>query len=258
MTQPQTRIAVRGLSKQFPTGTLALEDIDLEIRDGEFVTIVGPSGCGKTTLLRIAAGLETPTTGTVDLRAIENRADALPTAVVFQEQSLFPWMRVGENVEFAFDRLRVSAAERHRRTREQLHSVGLSAFLSAYPHQLSGGMKQRVAVARAFAVDPAVLFMDEPFGALDEQTRVGLATVLLALWERSRKTVLFVTHSIEEALTLSDRVVVLSAHPGRVREIIDVPFARPRDPIPLRGDPAFGRLAVHIWNLLGPDVLASA
>jgi len=255
VTQPETRIAVRGLSKQFATGTVALEHIDLDIRDGEFVTLVGPSGCGKTTLLRIAAGLDSPTSGTVEVRAIESQTDALPTATVFQDQSLFPWMRVGENIEFAFDRLAVSGDERRRRTSEQLRSVGLSAFAGAYPHELSGGMKQRVAVARAFAVDPAVLFMDEPFGALDEQTRVGLATVLLALWERSRKTVLFVTHSIEEALTLSDRVVVLSEHPGRVREIIDVPFPRPRKPIPLRGDPAFGRFAVRIWNLLGPDVL---
>jgi NitT/TauT family transport system ATP-binding protein len=244
------RISIRGLRKTFPSGTVAIDGVDLAVADGEFVSIVGPSGCGKTTLLRIAAGLEEATAGTVVVNAAHDREGALPCATVFQEYSLFPWMTLRRNIEFAFDRLHVGAEERRRRIDAQLALVNLAQFADAYPYQLSGGMKQRGAVARAFAVDPQVLFMDEPFGALDEQTRVMLAAELLALWERDRKTVLFITHSIEEALALSDRVVVMTAHPGRVREIIEIPFARPRDPIELRADPQFGRLAVHVWHLL--------
>jgi NitT/TauT family transport system ATP-binding protein len=248
-----TRISIRGLKKVFSTGTVAIEEIDLDVADGEFVSIVGPSGCGKTTLLRIAAGLEDATSGTVTVNAAQDRRDALPCATVFQEYSLFPWMTLRRNIEFAFDRLAVSAEDRKRRIDAQLALVNLTRFADAYPYQLSGGMKQRGAVARAFAVDPQVLFMDEPFGALDEQTRVMLAGELMGLWERDRKTVLFITHSIEEALVLSDRVVVMTAHPGRVREVVKVPFTRPRDPIELRADPEFGRLTVHIWQLLRPE-----
>lgn len=246
-----TRINVRELRKEFASGTLALDGIDLAIAAGEFVSIVGPSGCGKTTLLRIAAGLESPSSGSVLVDAGPPRADALDAATVFQEYSLFPWMSVRRNLEFAFDHLAVAPAERRRRVDAQLELVGLTRFADAFPHQLSGGMKQRAAVARAFAVDPQVLFMDEPFGALDEQTRVSLAGELLDLWERTGKTVLFITHSIEEAIVLSDRIVVMAAHPGRVIETIDVPFPRPRDPIDLRADPAFGVLSVRIWHLLG-------
>ncbi|MBV8152494.1 MAG: ABC transporter ATP-binding protein [Candidatus Eremiobacteraeota bacterium] len=247
------RISIRNLRKVFASGTVALEDIDLDVADGEFVSIVGPSGCGKTTLLRIAAGLETATSGDVVVDAREDRAGALPIATVFQEYSLLPWMTVRQNVAFAFDRLRVPADEKRARVDRQLALVGLSRFADAFPHQFSGGMKQRGAVARAFAVDPQVLFMDEPFGALDEQTRVGLAAELLTLWERDRKTVLFITHSIEEAVALSDRVVVMTAHPGKVREILAIPFARPRDPVELRADPEFGRISVQIWHLLRPE-----
>ncbi len=244
------RIAIHGLRKVFASGTIAIDGMDFEIGDGEFVSIVGPSGCGKTTLLRIAAGLENATDGSVAVNATHNRPDALPCATVFQEYSLFPWMTLRENIDFAFDRLAIDSGERSRRVSAQLDLVNLTRFEDAYPYQLSGGMKQRGAVARAFAVDPQVLFMDEPFGALDEQTRVLLAGELLALWERDRKTVLFITHSIEEALALSDRIVVMTAQPGRIREIVTVPFPRPRDPIELRADPEFGRLSVHIWHLL--------
>jgi NitT/TauT family transport system ATP-binding protein len=249
------RISARGLRKAFPSGTLAIDGIDLDVADGEFVSIVGPSGCGKTTFLRIAAGLARATSGSVVVNVTDDRPGALPCASVFQEYSLFPWMTLRRNIAFAFDRVPIDRSERDRRVDEQLALVNLTRFADAYPHQLSGGMKQRGAVARAFAVDPQVLFMDEPFGALDEQTRVGLASELLALWERDRKTVLFITHSIEEALALSDRVVVMTAQPGRIREIIAVPFARPRDPIELRGNPEFGRLSVHIWHLLRTDIL---
>jgi NitT/TauT family transport system ATP-binding protein len=243
-------IAVEHLTKRYPNGTIALDDVNLEIGDGEFVAVVGPSGCGKSTMLRILAGLDGATSGRVEIAAGELRSDELPSATVFQEQSLFPWMRVGENVGFAFDSLAVSRAEVRRRVREVLGLVGLAESERTWPHQLSGGMKQRAAVARAFVTDPPVLFMDEPFGALDEQTRVGLANELMRLWERSPKTIVFVTHGIEEAVTLADRVVVLSARPGHVKEIIPIDFPRPRDAIAIRGEPEFGEHVVHVWDLL--------
>jgi NitT/TauT family transport system ATP-binding protein len=244
-------ISVEHLSKRYPSGTLALDDVNLDIGEGEFVSVVGPSGCGKSTLLRIMADLDTPTDGRVRTEAAASDApSSLPSAVVFQEQSLFPWMRVAENVAFAFDSMGLPKSEVERRVAKELALVGLTEFARAYPHELSGGMKQRAAVARAFAVDPPVLYMDEPFGALDEQTRVGLAGELMSLWERMRKTVVFITHGIEEAVTLADRVVVLSAHPGTVKAIIPIDFPRPRDPVALRGDPKFGAYVVRIWDLL--------
>jgi NitT/TauT family transport system ATP-binding protein len=243
-------ITIEHLTKRYPTGTLALDDVNLEIDDGAFVAVVGPSGCGKSTMLRIMAGLDAATEGQVTFAGTQSRPDELPSAVVFQEQSLFPWMRVADNVAFAFDSLRVPRQEVRRRVRETLALVGLADYERAWPHELSGGMKQRVAVARAFAVDPPVLFMDEPFGALDEQTRVGLASELMRLWERSPKTVVFVTHGIEEAVTLADRVVVMSARPGQIKAVIPIEFPRPRDAVTIRGEPNFARHVVRIWELL--------
>ncbi len=228
---------------------MALNGISLDIASGEFVSIVGPSGCGKSTLLRIMAGLDSATAGSVETDAPP--AAALPSAMVFQEHAqLFPWMRLEKNLAFAFDTLGLPRSEVRARVRDQLAAVGLGEFLDAYPHELSGGMKQRAAVARAFAVDSPVLFMDEPFGALDEQTRVGLAGVLETLWRASRKTVVFVTHGIEEAVVLSDRIVVMSKRPSTVREIVDVALPRPRDPVALRGDAEFHRYVARIWELL--------
>jgi NitT/TauT family transport system ATP-binding protein len=176
------RIHVQDVGKVYPTGTVALDGIDLAIEDGEFVALLGPSGCGKSTLLRIMASLDHATSGKIEIVGSGMAAkDALPHAVVFQEVSIYPWMKVRENIEFAFDSLSVPRAEVRKRSDQQLELVGLTKFANAYPHQLSGGMKQRVAVARAFAVDPPVLFMDEPFGSLDEQTRVGLAAELLQM-----------------------------------------------------------------------------
>ncbi len=243
-------IAIEHLTKRYATGTLALEDVNLDIADGEFVAVVGPSGCGKSTMLRIMAGLDAATGGRVRFEGAQMKNGELPSAVVFQEQSLFPWLRVEENVAIGFDALHVPRAEVRRRVRSTLALVGLDDDARAWPHELSGGMKQRVAVARAFAVDAPILFMDEPFGALDEQTRVGLANELMRLWERSRQTVVFVTHGIEEAVTLADRVVVLSARPGRVKEIVPIAFPRPRDAVTIRGEPTFGELVVKIWDLL--------
>ena len=243
-------IAVEHLSKRFETGTLALDDVSLEIADGEFVAVVGPSGCGKSTMLRILAGLEGATSGSATVADGRTQRDHLPSAIVFQEASLFPWMRVRENIAFAFDSLGLSRDEVRRRTDAAIALVGLDRFADAFPYQLSGGMKQRVAVARAFAVEAPVLFMDEPFGALDEQTRVRMAGELLALWERTHQTVLFITHGIEEAVSLADRVVVLSAQPGAVKAVIPIDFQRPRDPVQLRGEPRFGEYVVRIWELL--------
>jgi NitT/TauT family transport system ATP-binding protein len=244
-------ITVDHLFKRYSSGTLALSDVNFDISEGEFVAVVGPSGCGKTTLLRILAGLDTATDGRVTTEAaVTDAPHSLPSAVVFQEQSLFPWMRVRDNVAFAFDSLGLPKSAVSERVEKELALVGLTKFAGAYPHELSGGMKQRVAVARAFAVDPPVLYMDEPFGALDEQTRVALANELMALWERTRKTVVFITHGIEEAVTLADRVVVLSAHPGTVKAIVPIEFPRPRDAVALRGEPKFGEYVVRIWDLL--------
>ncbi len=243
-------IAVEHLTKRYPTGTLALDDVNVDVADGEFVVVVGPSGCGKSTLLRIMAGLDDPTEGRVTIAGAAARADELPSATVFQEASLFPWMRVDANVAVAFDSLAVPRDDVRRRVREVLGLVGLGDRERAWPHELSGGMKQRAAVARAFVTDPPVLFMDEPFGALDEQTRVGLVNELMRLWERSPKTIVFVTHGIEEAVTLADRVVVLSAQPGRIKEIIPIEFPRPRDAVTIRGEPRFGAHVVRIWELL--------
>jgi NitT/TauT family transport system ATP-binding protein len=243
-------IAVEHLTKRYPTGTVALDDVSLSIADGEFVAVVGPSGCGKSTLLRIMAGLDVATAGSVTIENAAVRVDELPSATVFQEASLFPWMRVDANVAVAFDSLAVPQEIVRRRVRDVLGLVGLGDRERAWPHELSGGMKQRVAVARAFVTDPPVLFMDEPFGALDEQTRVGLVNELMRLWERSPKTIAFVTHGIEEAVTLADRVVVLSAQPGRIKEIIPIDFPRPRDAVTIRGEPRFGAHVVHIWELL--------
>jgi NitT/TauT family transport system ATP-binding protein len=242
---------LRGVRKRFANGTLALDGVDLDVADGEFVAIVGPSGCGKTTLLRIVAGLEERGEGSVTVRAAE-RPGGLASAIVFQGAALFPWLRVRDNVVLALDRLNLSRDEARRRADEQLERVGLHGFGDAFPHQLSGGMQQRAALARAFAVDPEILFLDEPFGALDEQTRVALGAELLRIWDASRKTVLFVTHGIEEALTLADRVVVMTGRPGRVERIVDVPFARPRDVLALRARPEFGALAGTIWEALRP------
>jgi NitT/TauT family transport system ATP-binding protein len=242
-------IAVEHLTKRYPTGTVALDDVNLEIGDGEFVAVVGPSGCGKSTLLRIMAGLDSATEGRVVVSAAGGGHE-LPSATVFQEASLFPWMRVGQNVAFAFDSLDVGREDVRRRVGDVLGLVGLSDYERAWPHELSGGMKQRAAVARAFVTDPPVLYMDEPFGALNELTRVGLANELMRLWERSPKTIVFVTHGIEEAVTLADRVVVLSARPGTVKEIVPIDFPRPRDAVTMRGDPAFGAHVVQLWELL--------
>jgi len=231
---------------------LAISDIDLKIRPGEFLCIVGPSGCGKSTLLRILAGLDRQTSGAIDVQA---RGWAVENAMVFQDSGLFPWMSVEANVGFGLMTRHVPAAEIAARVDAALKLVGLGKFRRHYPHQLSGGMRQRTAIARAFVIDPAMLLMDEPFAALDAQNRVILQAELVRLWEQTGKTVIYITHSIEEALLLGDRTVVMTAHPGRIKRIIEVPFARPRDLMTLSASAEFGALKLDIWRVLEEEVM---
>src|SRR5436190_17877518 len=247
-------IDIAGLRKLYlsgPARLVALDHIDLRIAPSEFVCIVGPSGCGKSTLLRILAGLTAPSGGTIKVDAPNW---AVKNAMVFQESGLFPWMSVEANVGFGLMTRGVGAAQAAARVEAALKLVGLARFRRHYPHQLSGGMRQRSAIARAFVTDPAMLLMDEPFAALDAQNRVLLQAELVRIWEQTGKTVIYVTHSIEEALLLGDRCVVTTAHPGRIKEIKDVPFPHPRDVMTLQGSPAFGRLKIDIWRVLEDEV----
>lgn len=248
-------IRIRGLGKEFPSRTgpvVALQGIDLDIREGEFLCLVGPSGCGKTTLLRILAGLEKQTVGSVDIEVGEPGKPV--NSMVFQEQSVFPWMTVRENVAYGLRMRRVPRPQRVATVEHYLRLTGLSRFRDAYPHQLSGGMKQRVSVARAFANDPSLLLLDEPFGLLDEQTRLILQEELVRIWEGNRKTAVFVTHSIDEAISLGDRVLVMTARPGRIKTILEVDLPRPRDLSTIRTRPRFLELYTLIWSSLREEV----
>ncbi len=232
---------------------VALSAITVAIDEGEFVCLLGPSGCGKSTLLKIVAGLIEPSGGTI---RINGRAVAGPgpdRAVVFQDYALFPWMSVADNVEFGLAARGVEPARRRAVSSELLRAVGLADFADKYPHHLSGGMKQRVSIARALAVDPVLLLMDEPFGALDAQTRFVMQQELLRIWRAYKKTVLFVTHSIDEALYLADRVLVMTARPGRVKAEIRVTPERPRD----ISSPEFSRLRRQTLELLSEEIARS-
>jgi NitT/TauT family transport system ATP-binding protein len=253
MTPQSAAVEVVGLRKVFASeagAVTALGEIDLAVRPGEFVCLVGPSGCGKTTLLRILAGLETPTAGRVTLRGIPGRP---AQAMVFQGQALLPWRSVRDNVAYGLELRGVAATERARISERLMAMVGLTDFALAYPHQLSEGMRQRANIARALAVEPAVLLMDEPFANLDERNRLRLQEELLRLWQAGRQTVVFVTHSLDEAMVLADRIVVLSARPGRVIDDIVVPFPRPRALFDLKGSPEYGALSARLWELLDVD-----
>jgi len=208
---------------------LALSDINLEMKDKEFVCFIGPSGCGKTTLLRIIAGLEKPDSGTITIHGEPIKGPGPDRGMVFQEYSLFPWRTVLKNITFSLEMKKVPKVQREDTARRYLELVGLSKFADSYPHELSGGMKQRVAIARALVNDPNVLLMDEPFGAVDAQTRNRLQQELLKIWERDKKTLLFITHSVDEAVYLADRVVVFTSRPGRIKEIFKIDLPRPRD-----------------------------
>ena len=206
----------------------ALHDINLTIEENQFVCFIGPSGCGKTTLLRIVAGLEAPTSGAATIDGEPIVGPSPERGMVFQEYSLFPWRTVMDNIVFGLELRGVPEAERLAQGRQYLKMVGLEGFEKRYPHELSGGMKQRVAIARALVNDPKALLMDEPFGALDAQTRNTMQSELLRIWEEEKKTVLFVTHSVDEAIYLADAIVIMSARPGRIKDIIQIPLPRPR------------------------------
>lgn len=245
------KVSIENLTVEYPLGRThvrALSAVHLVLPPGEFCAVVGPSGCGKSTLLRVVAGLQPATHGTVTIQ--QQDPDAPLQAMVFQGRSVFPWMTVLDNAAYGLRQRGVPQAEREEIAERWLRLVGLGDFLRAWPRQLSEGMRQRVAIVRAFAVDPEVLLMDEPFGALDEQTRLVLQDELLRVWQATNKTVLFVTHSIDEAMILADRIIVLSSRPGRVIADIAVPFPRPRSVEAVRSDPAFGALFLHIWGLL--------
>jgi NitT/TauT family transport system ATP-binding protein len=248
-------IEIVALRKEFvgsPAPVLALDDINLAVSPGEFVCIVGPSGCGKSTLLRILAGLDHQTGGTIKVAAA---GWAVENAMVFQDSGLFPWMSVETNVGFGLMTRGVRPREAAERVEAALKLVGLTKFRQHYPHQLSGGMRQRSAIARAFVTDPGMLLMDEPFAALDAQNRVILQGELVRIWEQTGKTVVYVTHSIEEALLLGDRTVIMTAHPGRIKQIIDVPFPHPRNLVTLSASPEFGQLKLAIWHVLEEEVM---
>jgi NitT/TauT family transport system ATP-binding protein len=224
----------------------ALREVEFGVQPGEFVTIVGPSGCGKTTLFRIIAGLEEPTEGEVRLDGDPIDGPGPDLGIVFQEYHLFPWRTVAGNVRFGPEKQGMPAEKRERRVQDLIDLVGLDGFEESYPRDLSGGMKQRVALARALALDPELLLMDEPFGAVDAQTRTMLQSELLDIWQETEKTVLFVTHDVEEAVKLGDRVVVMGKEPGHVREIIDVDLDRPRS----RSDQTFGDYYERVLDLI--------
>ncbi|HSL01573.1 MAG TPA: ABC transporter ATP-binding protein [Rubrobacteraceae bacterium] len=227
----------------------ALAGIDLSITEGEFVSIVGPSGCGKSTLMEIVGGLTEPTGGEVLIDGEPINGPHPAVGLVFQQESAFPWRSVLGNVEFGLEMHGTPKEERRQRSRDLIELVGLQGFEDRYPEELSGGMRQRVAIARTLVMNPQVLLMDEPFGALDEQTRLILGDELLRIWSQSRATALFITHSIEEAVLLSDRVIVMSARPGSVKKVVPVDLERPRDSS-VFGTPEFGRITGEIWEVL--------
>lgn len=232
----------------------ALSDVSLALPEGSFTCIVGPSGCGKSTLLRILGELERATTGEVVNRV--KKSSAPRSAFVFQEHGVFPWYSVVENVAFGLHMAGMKKAKRLATARHWVDKVGLTTFADAYPHQLSGGMRQRIAIARAFATGSESLLMDEPLGALDAQTRRVMQEQLLDLWEAERKSVVLVTHAIDEALLLGDQIVVMSARPGRILRIIAVPFPRPRQ-MEIESTPEFAQMRQEIWELLRDEVRAS-
>jgi NitT/TauT family transport system ATP-binding protein len=249
------KIRIRELTKVFQTKTgpfVALDPMTLDIPEGCFFMIVGPSGCGKTTLLRILAGLEEHSSGTLEITA--PAANRPGNSMVFQGDSLFPWMTVYENASYGLRMRNLPRAEIKDTVGHYLARTGLSKFHNHYPHQLSGGMRQRVSIARAFANDPDILLMDEPFSALDEQNKVLLQEELLRIWEETRKTVMFITHSVDEAVTLGDRIMIMTAHPGRAKVMVDVPFERPRSVLELRARPEYGELVYNIWGHLRDEV----
>ena len=234
--------------------TVALNGVNLDIKENEFICVVGPSGCGKSTLLNIIAGLHEPTSGAAYLDGKKIEGTGVERGVVFQQYALFPWRTVLKNVMFPLEMKKTPKAEAEQIARKYIKAVGLEGFENSYPKELSGGMKQRVAIARAYAVNPSLLLMDEPFGALDAQTRTQLQTELLKTWEEEKKTCFFITHDVEEAILLATKVVVMSARPGRIKEVIDIDIPYPRDQ-ESKMLPRFTELKNYIWGMVYKEYL---
>ncbi|KWX67406.1 hypothetical protein ASJ79_21700 [Mycobacterium sp. NAZ190054] len=257
-------LSIQQVSKTFKsrgnksnTATIALTDVNLDVEEGEFCAIIGASGCGKSTLLRIIDGLTAPSSGRVMLRGREVTEPGPDRAMVFQHAHLMPWRTVQKNVEFGLEPRDVRAGDRRQRAARYLNLVGLTGFEKHYPAQLSGGMQQRVGLARAFAVEPELLLLDEPFGALDAQTRLQLQTELSRIWSEAGRTAVLITHDIEEAVFLADRVVVMGSRPGRVIDVVDIPFERPRTDS-VRMHPDFTVLKSRLWESLRDSMSESA
>lgn len=235
--------------------TIALNGVNMDIYDNEFICVVGPSGCGKSTLLNIIAGLHEASAGEVLVDGVKVEGTGVDRGVVFQQYALFPWLTVKDNVMFGLKLKKdMTAQQREEIAMKYIKIVGLEKFVNAYPKELSGGMKQRVAIARAYAVNPSILLMDEPFGALDAQTRTQLQTELLKTWEEEKKTCFFITHDVEEAILLATKVVVMSARPGRIKEVIDIDIPYPRNQ-ETKMDPRFTELKNYIWNMVYKEYL---
>ncbi len=254
------KISLRRVGKVFAgrgVEVTALSDISVDVHSGQFLVLVGPSGCGKSTLLDLLAGLSQPTSGEVLLDGRPVTGPGLDRGVVFQQYALFPWRTAQANVEFGLEGKGIPRRARRDQARQFLDLVGLSGFADRYPHELSGGMKQRVAIARSLAFDPDVLLMDEPFAALDAQTRDGLQDELLRIWERTGKTIVFITHGIDEAVYLGQRVAVMTSRPGRIKQVVDIALESRTTTEDLRSDPAFARYRHEIWSLLHDEVRAA-
>jgi len=254
----RVRVSVAGLDLRYraPGGEVrALDDVSFEIVEGEFVALLGPSGCGKSTVLNVVAGLLERTAGRVRLDGEEVRYGHVNQKVgyVFQRDTVFPWRTVEANIGYGLEIAGVAKAERKAKVRRTIEAAGLAGFDKSFPRMLSGGMRQRVALMRTLIMEPEILLMDEPFGALDTHTKLEMHKTLLEIWERERQTVLFVTHDLGEALTLASRIILLSARPGRVKEDFAVTFPRPRDAVALRETAEFGRRYSHIWHSLGEE-----
>jgi ABC-type nitrate/sulfonate/bicarbonate transport system ATPase subunit len=257
-----SKLVIDNVARIFPavrggTPTRALEPTNLSVADNDFVTILGPSGCGKSTLLRMVAGLDTPTTGRILLDGKAITGPGADRGMVFQSYTLFPWLTVSENISFGLRERGVSTRERNDIAKQWLEKVGLTSFANHFPKQLSGGMQQRTAIARALANDPKILLLDEPFGALDNQTRALMQELLLGIWERERKTVIFVTHDIEEAVFLASRTVVMSARPGRIKADIPVDLPHPRH-YTIKTSPAFSDLKARLTEEIRVEAVLAA
>lgn len=259
MMRSEPKVVVEKVRKVYQSSrgeVVALNDTNLTINNNEFICVVGPSGCGKTTLLNILGGLDEPTSGEIRIDGKPISGPSAERGIVFQQYALFPWLTVRQNVEFGLKLKKVGKGERKEIAEKYIESVGLKDFANSYPKELSGGMKQRVAIARAYAVNPKLLLLDEPFGALDAQTRTQLQVELLNTWEQEQKTCFFITHDVEEAVLLANRVVVMSARPGRIKTIIDIDLKHPRTQ-ETRMSKEFNDIKNEIWNQVYEEYLGA-